>query len=475
MKKIITILICAFLLVGCGSAGNIYVLKDSTGEYFLVNTDGEQINEIHYNEVIAVENKGYILIDEGQYGFINVTGKEIIPLGTYESIDNRAGLLVAKSGNTTSLIGVDGKVYYQDDDSTVITVTAGYPIVKTGEEWHLIGASGKPLVTSKQEIIYSQMDKSGYLVGYNDKAEYYNGDSKPIVISGSSDVTLLETNNEVGTLLYSEDVKTLTFVTGGVSMFEIAVELPAKDSGLNRAYFDEGKNIIANIDGVNHLINQDGDIVTTLNSYYIDASNYTNKNSVNIYGPHEFVSNQNTIEVSDIQLDPKAGYSISEIFPVFVRNKGYAYYSFEGIQVFETVYKRASTFDAVGIAIVSSEEDKYYLIDTTGTKLSEDFMAIEPIGDGYYAAYHSTYRYEVIDKTGKKVIDEEFLHNYMLVKGEESLLGVFDLGGRTNVYNMETYELLYQIPGTVTYDEAGYFVVDGNTYYGLDGQEIFGR
>lgn len=53
------------------------------------------------------------------------------------------------------------------------------------------------------------------------------------------------------------------------------------------------------------------------------------------------------------------------------------------------------------MAVVSKDGEKYYLMNSKGEKQSKNYVKIESIGEGYYAAYETNSKYEIINTEGK--------------------------------------------------------------------------
>ena len=81
--------------------------------------------------------------------------------------------------------------------------------------------------------------------------------------------------------------------------------------------------------------------------------------------------------------------------------KGYQYYGFNGKEAIKTIYKDAQDFDQYGVAVVSKDGEKYYLMNSKGEKQSKNYVKIESIGEGYYAAYETNSKYEIINTEEK--------------------------------------------------------------------------
>ena len=90
------------------------------------------------------------------------------------------------------------------------------------------------------------------------------------------------------------------------------------------------------------MLSLDGkkDVVAT--SYYKDVNNYLSKNASYIYGPHKFTKDGKEKDVKGIQLNPNVASVHGHIFPVYVQNKGYQYYGFNGKEAIKTISCKSS-------------------------------------------------------------------------------------------------------------------------------------
>ena len=75
---------------------------------------------------------------------------------------------------------------------------------------------------------------------------------------------------------------------------------------------------------------------------------------------------------------------------------------FDGKEAIKESYKSAEAFDENNLAVVSKKEDKYYLINNKGKKVSEQYVRIMYLGEKYYAGYTTGSKYEVFDVEGNK-------------------------------------------------------------------------
>ena len=85
-----------------------------------------------------------------------------------------------------------------------------------------------------------------------------------------------------------------------------------------------------------------------MTSYYMSAYTYVAR-STDIYGPHHiFKDGKSTGDFENCQLYPVAYHVYYEIFPVYIRDKGYQYYNFDNKKVIDKTFLAAEPFDANG-------------------------------------------------------------------------------------------------------------------------------
>ena len=171
-----------------------------------------------------------------------------------------------------------------------------------------------------------------------------------------------------------------------------------------------------------------------------------------------------------------ASFTKSKIFPVYVRDEGYQYYGFDGKEAIKESYKSAEAFDENNLAVVSKKEDKYYLINNKGKKVSEQYVRIMYLGEKYYAGYTTGSKYEVFDVEGNKVINDYFMDEGTTFVYNDVVYGIFNKSGSSYIYDMNENEVVFSVEGDLEFNEKGYFVTgDGDAYYSLKGEKIYKR
>ena len=161
-------------------------------------------------------------------------------------------------------------------------------------------------------------------------------------------------------------------------------------------------------------------------------------------------------------------------YPGFVKDKGYAYYDFNGKKV-SPYYQEANQYDENKCAIVQLKDGKYELINAEGENvLKSSYPRLEFIGNSYYAAYNKNGQFKVYDCNGKEALSDVY------TKIPEKAAIVFDghpylaleKNGRSYIYDVDNdMKEIYSIEKEIVLHDEGYFTI-GDQYYTLTGQKI---
>jgi hypothetical protein len=470
MKKLIMLGIFSMVLVGCSSSSDYIMVENKDENYGLYEIDSNKKPAFTYDAYTKVESFGYLVQKKNDYGFIDMTGEEIIPLGKYPKLEVIDEMIIAyDKKDKETIFTMDGEELYKEDKNTTITIS-DLPIVSQDKKYTVLHMDGETYFQSSSKITYvSVLDMEYTLIGYKDTVDIINNATEvatKIKLKGT--YSCLATQADTGYLLYDETATKIAFITKDDKV-GFTLEQQVDD-----LYFDANKNIVAVQGNTLYLLSNKGD-KTTVGSYYQDSKNYVKKNEQYIYGPHTFYANGKEVSVDGIQLDPLASFTKQDVFPVFVREKGYQFYSFKGKPAFDTVYRKATAFDTHGRSIVSEEGETYYLINAENKKVSKEYKKIEYVGKNFYAGYTTDNRYDVIDADGNVVLDTYFMGNKDIVIYKDYVFGIFSKSGKAYVYDMTSLELIFSCEGNIVFDQDGYFINKGTDYYNEKGEKIYSR
>lgn len=472
MKKIILFLLSISLLTGCTSGGVYEPFFDKDSNVVLVDSLEEVLDDEGYDAIELVSNVGYIVEKNEKVAFISKRGEMTIKFGIYESLSNYGTLIVGVNDSLVDILDVSGQIIHTNDQEEII-LEMGLPIIVDGNIYTVYDSSFTPLVQTDQEIISAyQYANIHTVINYKDTSVlYYQGGSvEGVEVALGGQYQLAGFSSELGHLLYDLVNQSIALVLNGEVVFEEKIELMNENCGV---YFDDDYNILLQDQDEVHLISQQGKFIYTLNSYYHGIDGYVIENSEFVYGPHYFYFEGEKYEISGIQLDPFASYTHSTIIPVFENGSNYTYFNFKGEQVIDEYFDEASMFDQNERAVVT-KTNRVYLIDQDGNYVSSAYKNIEPLGQTFYVGYITDNQYVILDLNGNEVIDNIFMGYNTIVYRDGNVYGLFTKSTRTMVYNMDTLEVVFEIPGiSYLYNDA--YLLINDVYYTIEGKRVWKR
>lgn len=494
MKKLFVGLMALLLLSGCSQNQkvNYFMLTNDQKLSALYNSEGEQITDYQYQSFEKVGNRGYIITNaKKQVGFIDLDGDEIIPIGEYETLKSVDDMFYAtkkvekkkddqkeKSTQNTFVkenlyvLNEDGEVLYQADKSTAI-MQSGLPVILKDKEYIVLYRNGEELYKGKEAVTYVNQYSSAksIVIGFKDYNHFYyctqneeqNFDMK--IEKGSYEFLI---QNDQGCILNDEKLKSMIYID-----FE-KQKASQNHIAIKEAYFDDKGNIILTHDDKTYIY-PTGGVPVLINSYYVNAKTYLVREE-DVYGPHMIYKNGlSKGNLENCQLYPEVMLLYFEIFPVYIQDKGYAYYSFDNKQVIDQIYLEAQPFDASDTAIVKIDNKGYSLIDEEGQILTKNtYYRMEYIGSSYYVVYNENGMYGIIDTTGEEIFPIEYtsLPETPIIEYNDENYMMLNKNGRSYIYDVNNdMEELFSIEGDLTFHQEGYFS-DGYHYYTMDGESI---
>ena len=336
---------------------------------------------------------------------------------------------------------------------------------------------GKVLEKTKDEMTFAQRYHQSpcIIIGYKDYSVLYDfikneeeAKTTKIEKSGQFHIAALEESLNKGIVLYDDDENCMIYVDReNQSMDEHIVDI-------EKVYYDEKNNIVIE-QGQTIYVYMPGKKLKEMNSYYLSGSYYLDRSYV-IYGPHGVYKDEKLKgELKNCQLYPSPCLIQSEIFPVYVKNKGFQYYNFDNKKVLEPVYLDAEPFDVNARAIVKEKENGYSLISDNGNTITKEYYEnIKYIGSSYYAVYNKEGRFGIIDTEGQMIFPIEYtsMSENPIVTFEERDYLILDKNGRGHVYDIQDdMEEIFSTEGKIDFDEKGFFIV-GNEYFTFDGERL---
>lgn len=476
MKKILIVLLMMLMITGCSNTESKDVLFVKNDKKYALCVEGKLKSDYEYDKFVAVDNNGFIVSNGKKESYISYSGKELIAYRKNVDLETAGNMVIAVDKNKNyTIYNSEGKELYKSDKKTEISLY-GLPVVYKNNKYLVLNKDGEVLIESKKKVNYvSLYSDTIYVVSYKDSTVIYDDsvdstiDEEGLKINVKGQFNLIARDFDKGFLLQDKEEKRLVFVgPKGKVKFDI-------EKDIDKAMMSED-TIYAKKDDDIYIMSLDGKTNIKATSYYNDSHTYLIKNDSYVYGPHQFVNKGRSKDVTGIQLNPKVQKANHDIFPVYVQTKGYQYYNFAGKVKIKTYFKSADDFSNYGVAVVSKDGSTYYLINEKGEKVSQKYKAIQYMGKGYYAAYETTTKFEIIDAHGEKVIDDYFMGNFDIFVFDNKTYGLFNKSGTTHVYDMNEYEEEFALNGEYKVYQDRYLVsTDYKKYYDMNGEEVYKR
>lgn len=475
MKKILIALLAIVMITGCSTSKKTQTLfVEKNKKYALCDTEGDLKTKFKYTSYQDVQDEGYLVSIDKKTSYISKDGKDVIAYKKGVTLSALESMIIAKDEKGLyTLYNLSGKILYKENKKTKISLY-GLPVIYKNKKYSVLDGNGDVLVTSKKKITYASVYNSSFiLVGYEKKSVFYDTSSNSQIDENGLSTKLIgqydimNQDYKKGFLVYDQKQKMFGYVDlKGKLIFKKNIEVTS-------AKFSGSTIVVTNNDQIRLFsINGKEDAIAT--TYYKNINNYLVKNASYIYGPHKFVENGKTKDVTGIQLNPKVSYVNGKMFPVYVQNKGYQYYTFSGKKALKTIFKDAQDFDKNGLAVVSKDGEKYYLMNKDGKKVSKNYVSIQCLDKGYYAAYETNSKYEVIDKEGQVVINDYFMAEGQIFEFDGVVYGILNKSGTTYLYNMDDQESVFSLEGEyVLYQDMYLMKKNHKAYYDLEGNVIY--
>ena len=441
------------------------VIKGGQGQLTITNVDPEKIKWGTSDYGIATVANGTV------YGL--KTGKATIT-GKVGKKTYTCKVTVVRNPDTetktkaadVSLGGIEvlntkGKVLYKSSAKTGLLKT-NLPVVVKDKTYKVIN-NGKTLYAGKKKVYYASSYEDASIVAFNDSINIYLKNGKKTSIKEVGNYSILASRKDQAILYDAYNQNTLAV---------IGTKVYSNDYALTSAEITKKNNVVLTAGDVVSLY-KDGQIIPT-NSNYKDNTHFISRNKKIAYGPHTVYNGKKKTELKGVQVYPYAYELTVSRYPGFVKDKGYAYYDFNGKKV-SPYYQEANQYDENKCAIVQLKNNKYELINAEGENvLKESYPRLEFIGNSYYAAYNKNGQFKVYDCNGKEALSDIY------TKIPETAAIVFDghpylalkKNGRSYIYDVDNdMKEIYSIEKEIVLHEEGYFTI-GDKYYTLTGQKI---
>lgn len=457
---LIIIIVFVFLLGGSKKASgeddtletyNNIVIKNNDKKYAIFTSSGKKLTDFEFTYVSDFNNDvAYVENEKSQYALINSNGKYVIDFGKYDYITSSGYLYKAHDkDHNYYLLNYKGKVIYELGKYEKIKVRTylvidGLIVVDDGKKLDLLNYKGESLVkldkvSGEDEVKVYEGDRDSVMV-----TAYYNGTTYVIdcikgkivnELSSKTPYCITSLSNLDRTRYVIRDCKD----TDDAYKYYEGKKLKFATEKCKNLFFEsDNENLICAEDYKRYLMSNDGkkgiEVYVSDNEYmtfdtYVKSED--RKGSVFYVDGKE----KNTVECTTPSYPASRTEQIYVLKNSCKSKDSYAYYDVKGNKLIDKDFYRASSFNKEGVAIVSDDGEKYYLMNIKGKKISDDYEYIDfsnPSKTEIYRTRNGKTNYllntdgKVLIKTTGKV--EEY-HNYFTVE-EKNVVTYYTLEGK---------------------------------------------
>lgn len=469
-----------------------FFIKDSNDKYALFSDDGKKLTDFIFTSASDFVNGTSLVKKDDSYGIINANGKMTVDFGKYTYITDAAGMYkVHGEDYHYYLINGEGKVLYDMENMNLDTFIGAdtYSILedKNSKTYKVLNYEGKAIISfpinENAKDDPSTNEEDGYIsVFYDNKNYILNPVTGKVITSFDSNLHYCVNNVE-------EDGKIIT-MNSCVSWFESQDKTYykfIKDGKLydltdkcEIVYYSDGTLLCEN-DYKKYLLDSNLNLgVETSGKAYVDNNTYAMAKDGSFNGV-DFYNNGSVVKNVECRSLKETGYMKNGLYILGTYHSKscgtesgtYEYYKSNGENAFGKSYARAETFDKNGLAKVSDDKENYYLIDTNGKKVSQDYSSIS-LYSGYYIVTKNDLK-GIIDKEGNVIVDclysriditEKQNKKYAILTTSDSKYVIYDISKKSEIMTFDSSPSLNTHYISISKDGKNqYYTYNGKMFY----------
>ena len=450
------------------------------GKYTLWNADGNRLTEDEYdNHSDFIAGYAYVYKDK-QPGIIDENGNVSVEFGKYGSITAKGGLYLAQDGNTKTyqVLTGNGSVIQEGEDLEISTSNSSSPfaVIESKEKVNVYTCNGN-LITS---IDVTNDKESVKLSSSNDFGSFHYGNQN-VIFDARNNNTLatFEDDSSYRFDSVSDDRSIIILEKYNDSdKYKLLANGQLYDLDELKYYSITMNNNVIGYDNYSELalLNNDYKIERRVSTYLDlkDTNNFAYRNkdrAVEIWQNGEKIK---TIDNADIAAN---GILFENYYAIEEGDKA-NFYNLDGSVAFNHDFKDIySLFDENHHAIVSDEENKYYLIDTSGNQVGDYTARHISSRDGGYEFRNDEGNYAVADETLSWISDYKYesLYHRSTAVGRNLWTGrlendnydLIDVENHKNIVEDINIQSVYENYFTAKNDDGvlEYYTLDGKHFY----------
>ena len=387
-------------------------------KYALFNEDGDRLTDFIFKHAFGFGNGSALVMNDSEYGIVDQNGKMIADFGKYESINTVAGLYKACDVDSNCyLLDGKGKILYDLKNITFDSkwFVNTFLLLKDNKnnKYIVLNYYGKEIITIPfnkkidEDPIF--VDSNNYMSLFYDKKNYIlDGNTcKKIVTFDSNELyKFSSTDNGVPILYSSDDNKNGYIAVKDGKIINISSECETiRYSEKNYLCIKEGKPYFMDSNmNVGPLINKkqifdNKNYATSSEGYNAEVDIYKNGKKVKTVKCRDIYSSGSITDEFYLLGTYSSSACNSDSFK-------FEYYNRDGEKVIDKSFADAKSFTDNNLAVVSDDEENYYLINRKGEKVSQDYSKIL-LRNGYYLVTRDNLQ-GVLDSEGKVLLECEY-------------------------------------------------------------------
>lgn len=472
-----------------------FFIQDKNEKYALFNEDGKQLTDFIFSYASEFMNGTAIVGKNDAYGIINENGKMTVDFGKYTSFGAFAGMYEAiDEEENYFIIDGNGKKIQELDYNIKVADYIGNNIYIRVEDYdkninEILNFKGQTIISFPMEESAIEAPEIN-----NDVEDfisyYYNQKNHIINVKAKKELISFESDRQYCINKIVNNGKVILLNDCDADKYENTYSKIIKDGKLydftlkcEKVYY-KNNNFICELQDKEYLLDANLNIgIDTSDKLYVDNDTYIenaeNYNGVNFYENGKFTKN---IKCRVLMED---GYAANELYVLtsvssdscnmkaFLKD----YYKTNGERAFDKFFESAEPFDTNGLAVVSDDQNNYYLMDSKTKKVSQDYSEIYSYSGenpDYYIVTKNDKR-GIIDKNGNTILECQYSivripkideREVATLKTSDSKYITYDLKTKSVITTTEGYPILREHYITVGKDEnKQYYTYKGKLFY----------
>ena len=469
-----------------------FFLKNKSGKYALFTDEGQNLTGFVFDYAYEFVNGTTLVRKDKKSGIIDTNGKMIVDFDKYEYLSKENGIYKATtSDNKDYIINSQGKVLFGNEEAQNMELQSSnwsdiYTILKDTKNslYRILDNEGKtilsfPINSSLRDKPYMENHQDYTLIFYNNKNYIISPIAGQEIISFDSEerykISYVSDDKQLA-IIYSDtqgsNKANYKFIKNG-KLYDLSDKCERISISDNNLICENTSEKYLIDDKINIGIKISDKAYKDNNSYVMD--NAETFNGVDFYNNNTITKNVSCRVLKDTGY-VKSGLYILRTYnstPCNTVSGTYEYYNSKGENAFGKSFKKAEAFDKNNLAEVSDDGTNYYLIDTTGNKVSQDYTQIYSTGD-YYGVKNNGL-YGLIDNKGKEIFECLYSRIEISVRNKKSYAIITTNDSKYIIYDLEKKSQIVELSKTPSFSDHYMYLTQNSKmqYYAYNGKLFY--